>query len=196
MNKIFYLMGKSASGKDTIFRHLQEDGEFSFQTVVPYTTRPIRTGEVDGEDYFFTDEADLEKIRQEGKLIELRTYQTAHGPWNYFTVDDGQFDLAQSSYLMIGTLESYRSLRAYFGGTRLVPIFIDLDDGLRLQRALDRERAQEAPKYKEMCRRYLADLEDFTEEKIAEAAIDIRFYNNDLMECIDQIKAYIRKNME
>ena len=196
MNKIFYLMGKSASGKDTIFRHLQEDGEFSFQTVVPYTTRPIRTGEVDGEDYFFTDEAGLEKIRQEGKLIELRTYQTAHGPWNYFTVDDGQFDLAQSSYLMIGTLESYRSLRAYFGGTRLVPIFIDLDDGLRLQRALDRERAQEAPKYKEMCRRYLADLEDFTEEKIAEAAIDIRFYNNDLMECIDQIKAYIRKNME
>ena len=196
MNKIFYLMGKSASGKDTIFRHLQEDGEFSFQTVVPYTTRPIRTGEVDGEDYFFTDEAGLEKIRQEGKLIELRTYQTAHGPWNYFTVDDGQFDLAQSSYLMIGTLESYRSLRAYFGGTRLVPIFIDLDDGLRLQRALDRERAQEAPKYKEMCRRYMADLEDFTEEKIAEAAIDIRFYNNDLMECIDQIKAYIRKNME
>ena len=196
MNKIFYLMGKSASGKDTIFRHLQEDGEFSFQTVVPYTTRPIRTGEVDGEDYFFTDEAGLEKIRQEGKLIELRTYQTAHGPWNYFTVDDGQFDLAQSSYLMIGTLESYRSLRAYFGGTRLVPIFIDLDDGLRLQRALDRERAQEAPKYKEMCRRYLADLEDFTEEKIAEAAIDIRFYNNDLMVCIDQIKAYIRKNME
>ena len=196
MSKLFCIMGKSASGKDTIFRHLQEDGEFSFQTVVPYTTRPIRTGEVDGEDYFFTDEAGLEKIRQEGKLIELRTYQTAHGPWNYFTVDDGQFDLAQSSYLMIGTLESYRSLRAYFGGTRLVPIFIDLDDGLRLQRALDRERAQEAPKYKEMCRRYLADLEDFTEEKIAEAAIDIRFYNNDLMECIDQIKAYIRKNME
>lgn len=195
MGRIFYLMGKSASGKDTIFRHLLEDGEFSFQTVVPYTTRPIRTGEVDGQDYFFTDEAGLEKIRQEGRLVELRTYQTAHGPWNYFTVDDGQFDLAHFSYLLIGTLESYRSLKKYFGAEALVPIFIDLDDGLRLQRALDRERAQEEPKYKEMCRRYLADLEDFTEEKIAEAAVGIRFFNNDLTECIEKIKIYIRENL-
>ena len=76
-----------------------------------------------------------------------------------------------------------------------MPIFIDLDDGLRLQRALDRERAQEEPKYKEMCRRYLTDLEDFTEEKIAEAAVGIRFFNNDLTECIEKIKIYIRENL-
>lgn len=194
MGKIFYLMGKSASGKDTIYRHLLEDGAFSFRTVVPYTTRPIRTGETDGVDYFFTDEAGLDRIRQDGRLIELRTYQTAHGPWNYFTVDDGQFDLAQYTYLLIGTLESYVSLKAYFGTDNLVPIFIDLDDGLRLQRALDRERAQESPKYKEMCRRYLADLEDFTEEKIRDAGITKRFYNIELTDCIEQIKIYIREN--
>lgn len=195
MGRIFYLMGKSASGKDTIYRQLLEDGEFSFRKLVPYTTRPIRSGEVNGEDYFFTDEAGLEKIRQEGKLVELRTYQTAHGPWNYFTVDDGQLDLAQYSYLLIGTLESYQSLKAYYGSENLVPVFIDLDDGLRLQRALDRERAQESPKYKEMCRRFLADLEDFSEEKIAQAGIEKRFFNNELTDCIGQIKMYIRENL-
>ena len=194
MGRIFYLMGKSASGKDTIYRELLENDEFSFRKLIPYTTRPIRSGEVNGEDYFFTDEAGLEEIRQAGKLVELRTYQTAHGPWHYFTVDDGRVNLAQYSYLVIGTLESYQSLKAYFGAENLVPIFIDLDDGLRLQRALDRERAQEQPKYKEMCRRYLADLEDFTEEKIAEAGIVTRFFNNELTDCIEQIKIYIKEN--
>lgn len=195
MGRIFYLMGKSASGKDTIYRRLLEEDEFAFQKLVPYTTRPIRSGEKNGEDYFFTDEAGLEKIRQEGKLVELRTYQTAHGPWNYFTVDDGQLDLERYSYLLIGTLESYRSLKAYFGEENLVPIFIDLDDGLRLQRALDRERSQDAPKYAEMCRRYLADLGDFSEEKIAEAGIEKRFFNDELTDCIEQIKIYIRENL-
>ena len=45
MGKIVYLMGKSASGKDTIFRRLSEEEEFSFRTLVPYTTRPMRSGE-------------------------------------------------------------------------------------------------------------------------------------------------------
>jgi len=188
-------MGKSASGKDTIYKQLLGDAGFSFQKLVPYTTRPIRSGEVNGQDYFFTDEAGLLKMRREGKLVELRTYQTACGPWHYFTVDDGQVCLAQYSYLVIGTLESYRSLKKYFGENNLVPIFIDLDDGLRLQRALDRERSQKAPKYKEMCRRYLADLEDFSEEKIAEAGITKRFYNNELTDCIEQVKIYIREHL-
>ena len=48
MGKIFYLMGKSASGKDTIFRCLME--RFSFlKTVVMYSTRPIRDNEVKTE---------------------------------------------------------------------------------------------------------------------------------------------------
>jgi len=58
MGKIFYLMGKSSSGKDTIFKELQ--GEVA--TIVPYTTRPIREGERDGVEYHFTDEAGFEKL--------------------------------------------------------------------------------------------------------------------------------------
>lgn len=55
MGKIFYLMGKSSSGKDTIFKALLSDGELSLKQIVPYTTRPIREGEQNGVEYFFTD---------------------------------------------------------------------------------------------------------------------------------------------
>lgn len=195
MGRIFYIMGKSSSGKDTIYKKLLEEKEFDFKTLVPYTTRPMRSQEKNGVDYFFTDEAGLDRIRQEGRLIELRSYHTVLGVWNYFTVDDGQFDLAKCNYLMIGTLESYRSVRGYFGEEALVPVLIRLDAGVRLQRALDREKAQDEPKYAEMCRRFLADEADFSEEKIQAAGIERSFENNVLADCLEEIKEYIRERI-
>lgn len=188
-------MGKSSSGKDTIYKRLLEEKEFEFHTLVPYTTRPMRSQEKNGRDYFFTDEEGLRRIRQEGRLIELRSYRTVYGIWNYFTVDDGQIDLANYNYLMVGTLESYQAVRGYFGGQALAPILIELDDGVRLQRALDREKMQDEPKYAEMCRRFLADAEDFSEEKIGAAGIERRFQNDVLEDCLKEIKEYIREHV-
>lgn len=185
-------MGKSASGKDTIYRRLIGEKEFDFRTLVPYTTRPMRSGEENGKDYFFTDEEGLLKLQQEKKVIELRTYQTVLGSWHYFTVDDGQVDLAQYDYLMVGTLESYRALRDYYSAEKVVPIYVAVDDGLRLQRALDRERAQDEPKYAELCRRFLADEADFSAEKLLEAGIERTFDNTALEECLEQIRAFVR----
>lgn len=195
MGRIFYIMGKSSSGKDTIYKKLLEEKEFDFKTLVPYTTRPMRSREKNGVDYFFTDEAGLERIRQEGRLIELRSYHTVLGIWNYFTVDDGQLDLANYNYLMVGTLQSWQAMRRYFGDESLVPVLIELDDGVRLQRALDREKAQDEPKYAEMCRRFLADEADFSESKIREAGIGRRFVNDVLTDCLEEIRAYIREQM-
>ena len=53
---------------------------------------------------------------------------------------------------------------------------------MRLQRALERERRQENPKYEELCRRFLADEKDFSEEKLKEAGITKRFCNESLEE--------------
>lgn len=192
MGKIFYIMGKSASGKDTIYRRLAAETEFAFRAVIPYTTRPMRSGEENGKDYFFTDEAGLRRLQEEKKVIELRTYQTVFGPWHYFTVDDGRVDLAEYNYLTVGTLESYRALREYYSAEKVVPIYITVDDGLRLQRALDRERAQDKPKYAEMCRRFLADEADFSEERLSEAGIVNKFENTVLEECLEEIRAFVR----
>ena len=194
MGKIVYLMGKSSSGKDTIFKELMKEGTMDLRTIVPYTTRPIRAGEENGVEYFFTDEAGFQALKAQGKVIEDRAYDTVYGIWRYFTVDDGQIDLSEQNYLMIGTLEAYTKMIAYFGAEAILPVYIELDDGVRLQRALDRELRQEKPKYEEMCRRFLADCEDFTEEKIAEAGIVRRFSNNSTPEdCFSEIQNFVEQ---
>lgn len=184
MGKIFYLMGKSSSGKDTMFKKLIEDKSLGLKTIVGYTTRPMREGERDGVEYFFVDEQRMLALEAEGKVIERRSYNTVHGIWNYFTVDDGQVALASDDkYLLIGTLESYEKVRNYYGKENLVPLYINVDDGLRLQRALDRERQQDKPKYAEMCRRFLADEADFAKENIDRCEITDSYENVDLDSC-------------
>lgn len=193
MGKIYCIMGKSSSGKDTLYKMLLEDTDIKINTVIPYTTRPMREGEKDGVEYYFCKEERLHELQAAGKVIELRAYNTVHGIWNYFTVDDHQIADEEKDYLLIGTLESYLKIRDYFGKDRVIPIYIEVEDGLRLQRALDRERSQSEPKYEEMCRRFLADAADFSEEKLSEAGITQRFVNQDLKETKQNVKNYMLK---
>ena len=195
MGKIVYLMGKSSTGKDTIYKELIKGDAVALKAIVPYTTRPIRGGESEGVEYHFTDEAGYEDLASGGKIVEERSYHTFHGLWRYFTVDDGQIRLDEESYLTIGTLEGYENMKAYFGADKMLPVMIDLDGGLRLQRALDREREQEHPKYEELCRRFLADSEDFAPDKMERAGIDRTFYNDDLPRCLEEIVRYIKENI-
>lgn len=192
MGKIFCLMGKSASGKDTVYKQLLLDDSLQLKKIVPYTTRPIRERERDGVQYFFTDEAGLERLKSDGKVIECRSYDTIHGVWYYFTVDDSQVQLDKNNYIIIGTPESFIATRDYYGKEIVVPIYIELDDGVRLRRALDRESSQSMPRYEEMCRRFLADAKDFSEDKLNSAGIVNRFPNDDLSKCIADIAEFIR----
>ncbi len=192
MGSIFYLMGKSSSGKDTIYQKLMEDSELSLRTLVMYTTRPIREGETEGKEYHFVTADEMERMEQEGRLIEKRTYPTMYGDWHYFTVDDGSVELDSWDYLLIGTPESFVRIRDHFGAEKVIPLMLDTDDGDRLQRALNRERRQKEPKYSEMCRRFLADEEDFSPAKKKAAGIEREFRNDDLRVCLADMKEYIR----
>ncbi|MBR3469551.1 MAG: guanylate kinase [Lachnospiraceae bacterium] len=196
MGKIVCLMGKSSTGKDTIYKELLKRKNIAFRTVVPYTTRPIRAGEQEGVEYHFTDEEGFQALKTQGKIIEDRAYNTCHGLWRYFTVDDGKIAHGETDDLLIGTLEAYQKLVAYFGAEKVLPVYVALDDGVRLQRALDREKKQAQPKYEEMCRRFLADSEDFSAEKLKEAGNPKSFYNDNLDECINEIEAYLLANLK
>lgn len=187
MSKIFMVLGKSASGKDTIFKRLKNNHSLGLASVVGYTTRPIRRGEKDGEEYHFVSRERLEELMKANKVIEHRSYNTMHGVWNYFTVDDGQIDLKNSNYILIGTLKAYEQIRDYYGEDVVVPLYIEVEDGLRLYRALTRERKQEHPKYTELCRRFLADDEDFKEENLIKLNITKRYQNHDMKACLIQI---------
>lgn len=193
MGRIFYIMGKSATGKDTVFKELLKRRP-ELTTVVPYTTRPIREGETDGVEYFFTSSEKLEQFKNSGKIVELRTYETVMGPWSYFTADDGQFDLEdERPFLMIGTLESYEKMVEYFGSEAMVPLYIEVPDGIRLRRAVDREEKQQKPNFREVCRRYLADEDDFSEEKLSRLGIQKRFLNLELETCLRELLLEIER---
>ncbi len=192
MGKIFLIMGRSSCGKDTIYKHLLERKKVDLNKVIIYTTRPMREKEQDGVQYFFRSIDGYNKLKDDGKIIEERTYDTMYGPWHYFTVDDGQIDLSKGNYLMIGTIEMFKSIRNYFGAENVFPVMIQVDDGNILKRALKRELKQEEPKYDEMCRRYLADLADYSDKNLEEAGIEKRFSNDgDISEFIEESEEYI-----
>ncbi|MBQ6946143.1 MAG: guanylate kinase [Ruminococcus sp.] len=189
MNCIFYIMGKSSSGKDTIYNRIRL--EEKLLPVVLYTTRPMRENEENGREYHFVDRSCFDKMKSEGKVIEERIYNTIHGEWIYFTSKDS-INLKKGNCIGIGTLESYVKIKEHFGEA-VVPIYIEVEDGLRLARAVERERLQTNPKYAELCRRFLADSSDFSEEKLKEAGISRRFSNEgEIEECIDEIKMEMR----
>jgi guanylate kinase len=195
MGKIVCLMGKSSSGKDTIYKRLLTSKQFQLKTMVPYTTRPIRAGEKEGVEYHFTDEEGYQKFLKQGSIVESRAYNTCCGVWKYFTVADEGIRLEEESYILIGTPEAYTQIQKFYGADKVIPVMIELDDGVRLQRALDREKAQDHPQYEEMCRRFLADAEDFSEDKMESAGVGRKFYNNDLDGCLQEIEIYLKDKL-
>lgn len=195
MNKLFVLMGKSATGKDTIYRKILEREDCPVSPVIPYTTRPIREGEKEGVEYFFVSREQYKKMQEEGRVIEARDYETVHGIWSYFTAADSQF-ASDGNYIVINTLEGYEKIRAYFGEDKVVPLYVEVEDGLRLSRALERERMQKEPKYAELCRRFLADSADFSEDKIKKLGITKRYQNVELSTCIEKIVKDIKEVVE
>ncbi len=192
MKYIFYITGKSASGKDSVYRALLEDERLKLSPIILHTTRPMRDGEAEGREYHFVDEDTYQTMKKHGDVIECRTYETVHGPWRYFTASSA-VENSMDYYLGIGTLESYTGMKEHFGRDCLIPVYIELEDGDRLMRAIEREKLSGKPDYKEMCRRYLADDDDFSEEKLLEAGIKEgnRFENENLADCTDGIRSMI-----
>lgn len=191
MGKIYTVMGKSATGKDTVYKKLVERFGGRFKEVVMYTTRPIRAGEQNGVEYFFVSIPEKDKMEEDGKILEIRRYDTVYGPWWYFTADDGQIDLSTGDYMMITTLAGYENMRNCFGTENVVPIYTDIDNYTRLHRAVERENKQKVPNFSEVCRRYLADEEDFRESELERLGVTKRFINDDLNRCLEEIAAWI-----
>lgn len=190
MAKIFCIMGKSSSGKDTIYRKLLKDKKLALKKIITYTTRPMRDGEKEGVQYFFRTKDEMDAFEKQGRLVEKRVYHTILGDWYYFTVDDGQVE-KDGNYVIITTLDQFAQIRKYWKKDCVLPIYIEVDDGERLKRALRREMSQEKPQYEEMCRRFLADNKDFSKENLEAAKVDRVFENRTLTETVETISSYI-----
>lgn len=196
MGYLYVLIGKSATGKDSIYKKLLENDELNLKEVVLYTTRPMRKKETEGVEYHFVTEDRLKELRSAGKVIEERCFNTIDGPWYYFTVNDGKMDLTKGDYICINTLAGFNQIKKYLGSDKVKPIYIEVSDIELIKRAVKREEKQLTPNVAELCRRFLADNADFSEENLRLSEIDInsRFQNDELEACVDKITAFIKDN--
>ena len=164
-NRIFCLVGKSCSGKDTLCARILERCP-ELVPVIPHTTRPRRTGEAEGQNYYFVTEEQLRQYEARGQVVEKREYHTVQGLWTYFTL---RFPLEQDR-LLITTLEGAKALMNAYGPQAVHIVYLHVDDRTRLLRCMDREERQEHPDYAELCRRFLADQSDFSDDRLAQFA--------------------------
>lgn len=188
---IFFIMGKSATGKDSIFKKLLEDKELKLKPVVLYTTRPMRPGEKEGLEYHFVDDETVSTYEEKDIVIEKRVYNTVYGPWSYMTVYDETLSDCDgvSNYIVIGTLESYEKYVEFFGKECVIPIYIEADSDIRKQRAMNRIGLREKSQEDEIDRRFSADDKDFSEENLRIAGIVERFDNSgEFSECYEAVK--------
>lgn len=191
MMNIFYIMGRSGSGKDTIYKELLKSSRLSgleFKQVILHTTRPMRQGEKDGREYYFITDEQFEDMRSNNKFVEIREYNTVNGVWKYGTsIDSFNQD---GYYIGIGTLESFAKLKDKFGNN-IKEIFIKVDEDKLLQRTILRATGDSKQSLDEVKRRFEADRVDFSDKKIDSVGINKIFYNNTLDDCVNEIEQYI-----
>lgn len=181
---IFLLLGKSGSGKDTLKKEIIKriGNEISF--CIPYTNREIRPNEQNGVDYYFIKEK--KDIRNNDLIISEKSVNTVRGEQLY--IQTVPKDYKEKNYLAIsGVSEIIDSFYEKIGEKYFCPIGIDVDDKDLLIRSIYRESENPNPKYKEVCRRFISDKEDF--EKIK---YQYKHFKNDNYEvCSNDIADYI-----
>lgn len=198
---IFYIMGRSGCGKDTIKHFLLKQDDFICSDLKEATTRPIRVGEDPDNKLFLSDE-EFEKMVYDNKFIEVRSYEVKEQDkrwWSYATVFPDT-NKKEAIYVGTGTIESYVALRNHYqkqGLDIVKPIFIDVSDYNLLYRSITREIGSETKKFMEICRRFNSDVLDYSEQNIKQAGISkhCRFDNNKpISEVITRIRAYVIRN--
>lgn len=189
---IVMFIGPSSCGKDTFYNITLNN--FRLKNIILHTTRPIRNGEVDGKSYYFVTSDVLDKLDNDGLLIERRDYNTMYGIWSYAT-SSSSISL-DNNYITTNTWDGYKSFLNYYGRNIVIPLYFKLDKGLRLQRALRREMMQDNPKYDELCRRYLADEKDFTDELIEKYNPYIIDNNGSVSEAQEQINNCLKRTLK
>ena len=120
LKKIFAIQGFTSSGKDSITSRVSK--ELNIPILVSHTTRPPRTGEINGVSYHFVDD----DFFNENEFLEQRLYNTEYGIWRYGL---HQSEIENKPYaLFIVDRQGYEELQKKLGEDKLTSIFIDVSE--------------------------------------------------------------------
>ncbi len=77
LSRLLVLAGPTAVGKGTVAAHIR-DHHPEILLSVSATTRSPRPGEVEGEHYYFVDDAEFDRLVDDGELLEWATVHNRH----------------------------------------------------------------------------------------------------------------------
>ena len=156
MRKIFAIMGKASTGKDTLTKMLNERLEMPI--ALSFTTRPPRVGEQQGVEYNFITDKDFWDLHGCGLLAEYTSYNVADGDTWYYGLT--REELEKDEYILVIVNPDGLEQLIEIYGDRICSILIDAPADVRIKRYLDRDKVTEV-KAEECCRRFLADNKMF-----------------------------------
>lgn len=189
MGKIVALLGRSASGKDTVLGKLIS--EMSFKKVLPVTTRPIRPGEADGVTYKFLSVPEFKAKEANGDFIETRAYNTLYNGipdvWYYATSKDS-IDLSRGNYAAIVDLNALDALRREFAKD-LLAVYVTVPEDIRRKRCMSRGDFSR----EEWERREADDDKKYTDEALSQK-IDFTVENIDVETTFKNLKNFLAQN--
>ena len=149
------LVGKSCSGKDSVVKILNSMG---YTRVATCTTRPMRTGEINGVDYYFISQDEFMRMVEKGDFAEYRTYDTEKGMWLYGSrINDYKY---ATEKVIILTPEGLVNIRKKYPNLPIIAIYLDVSNKELKRRMLSRANVS-GEDIKEVKRRYKADKKDF-----------------------------------
>ena len=183
-NSLICIVGKQASGKDSLMRYIVK--EYGYRMAVSSTTRPMRSQEVNGVDYFFLDEEDF--FKQE--LVEHRVYETIQdgkpATW-YYGLTSNAIDTKDNSIVAVVDPHGLEQIIDHMGEDNVLSIYIDADYESRLHRALVRDTKFELD---EFYRREVTDHQKFED---AIYKMNYIVLNLDLNKAIREIDEILEK---
>lgn len=128
---IYVLLGSSGSGKTTLGRKT-----FGKQKeLISTTSRAIRKGEFESEDYYFVTKEEFEKRIEQNEMFEHTRYLG-----NYYGLSKKEVSNKADSeevYFAVLTIEGYKKLKEQFGD-KVVGIYIQTKRSILKNRLIDR----------------------------------------------------------
>lgn len=149
--KLLALFGESSAGKDSI-QHWLEHNLKNTHSIVSYTTRPPREYEIEGREYHFISDIKFKTLIESNKMLEYTKFNN----WYYGTY----INELDKNKINIGVFnpEGIRNILSH-NDIDILPVWIKASEKTRLLRSLKREAY---PNCTEICRRFLADQDDFS----------------------------------
>lgn len=162
---MYCIIGRSSSGKDTLYNAILKSQLLNIKPLLEYTTREPRDNEIHGVHYNFLSLEEFDMLLATDKFVEIRHYDSADGRLYYCTP---KIILPNSHDIIYKTsIFSIERLINYYNTSNIRVIYCDADDHTLLHRAISRESSYKNPNYRELCRRFYSDAVDNSEDAIS-----------------------------